>query len=169
MQKLEDHIDEPIKKCVVGMSLLGFEPMMSCCGFSYKGEKVPKEHLKKAYIYLYFPHLRGNALLCRLLLELSVTSRWNISPVSQHIIDFYANHWDQNHPWNKIGCPHNHEIFVLWIDSLEKAIEKYSSCFLDQAIINDGNNFYKDELKLKHWQYEPTENWIVTPETWNSL
>ncbi len=166
---LEDHIDEPIKKVVVGLSLLGFSVTMSCCGFAYKGERVPKKHLDKAYVYLYNPHLTDP--LKALLVDLSFESLWRFKTLGRGavFIDFYANTWAKDHPWADRGCPHNYEIFVLAIHDLERTIMLHKDRFSNRAVIRDGNKIYKESFNIKYWQYEPTEDWIVTPETFFKL
>ena len=167
--KLENHVDEPIKKCVVGMALLGFTPIMSCCGFNYEGEKVPKKHLKKAYIYLSYPDLVKNNLGTNLL-QISQSSRWKINVLpGDCFVDFYAQTWDGGHPWDDEKCPHFYETFVLGINALEKTLTSLKQYFKPTVEIKDGNHFYTDPLVIKHWQYKPTESWMVTPATFDSL
>lgn len=165
---LENHIDEPIKKCVVGMSLLGFKPLMSCCGFNYPGEKVPKKHLNKAYLYLSYDDIIKNNRGTHLL-QLSSMSGWKISVLpGNHFIDFYAQTWEEKHPWNDIKCPHFYETFVLGISALEKTLNILKNNFLKEAVIEDGNKFYINNVS-KFWQYKPAQDWIVTPETFDKL
>jgi len=166
--KLEDHIDEPIKKCVVGMTLLGFKPLMGCCGFNYKGEKVPKKHLEKAYLYLDYKNIQDNGLGGKLL-QIAAISRWTINPLQGlKFVDFYGDTWSKNHPWSDVNCPHFHETFVLAINSLEKTLVSLKEYFLQKALIEDGNKYYKEEVS-KYWQYDPTESWEVTPEIFEKL
>lgn len=168
LNNLEDHIDEPIKKCVVGMALLGFKPVMSCCGFNYKGEKVPKKHLEKAYMYLDYPSLIERKLGSDLL-TIGTESGWNIGTFrGKTFIDFYAPTWENKHPWNDFNCPHFHEKFVIAIASLEESIINLKKHFKEKVVIEDGNTFYKEKVS-KYWQYEPTQDWEVTPETFDKL
>ncbi len=169
MDKLENHIDEPIKKSVVGMALLGFVPVFSCCGFNYHGEKVKKTHmLEKPYIYLSIPDLDDK--LKALLLSISIKCQWKINIINSSFIDFHGHKWDSDHPWSAEGCPHKPEMPVLAIHSLEKALEEYkNNNFRVKAIIQDGNDLYKNKWGIKHWQYEPCEDWEVTPQTFDSL
>lgn len=165
MNNLKDHIDVPIRKCVAGLALLGLKPMMSCCGFTYKGEeKEPryKSHLGKAYIYISY---NGEAPLR--LLSLAAFSQWTINFLNPNLIDFYAGTWHKDHPWAKSGCVHNYEIFALALRSLENALQKQESFFLDKVTLVDGNRWYKEQTK--HWQYEPAEDWIITKEEYFSL
>lgn len=169
---LEYHIDDPIKKCVVGMALLGFTPLMSCCGFEYKGEKVKKTHLlDKPYIYLDVDKVFESSGMCRNLLNLAKSANWklNFSSPSAYFIDFHGLGWENNHPWKTEGCPHRHEMPNISISQLEKAIEVWKDHFLPKVEIIDGNKKYTELFKLKYWQYEPTESWIVTPETFFNL
>lgn len=164
---LENHIDEPIKKCVVGMALLGFKPIMSCCGFTYKDEKVPKKHLGKAYIYLSHDDIIKNGRSTNLL-QLMYLSGWKIDILDKNFIDFYSNTWQKDHPWNDKNCPHYYEMFVLAINSLEKTLETLKAHFNKEAIIEDGNKFYLEKVS-KFWQYKPCKDWVVTPETFEKL
>lgn len=166
ISNLQDHIDDPIKKCVVGMALLGFNPQMSCCGFSYKGEKVPKKHLKKAYMFLNFSDVIDNNLGNKLL-EISKMSRWKFNVLAADYIDFYAQTWQKDHPWDDDQCPHFYENFLLGINALEGTLIHLKEHFKKTTIIRDGNHLYK--TKMKYWQYEPTEDWVVTPEIFDSL
>lgn len=162
---IQDHIDLPIQKAVVGMALLGFCPSMSCCGFNYKGEKVPKTHLiNKPYIYIDKPL---SDRLCYKLIGISLAAGWIISPASKGVIDFHCDCWSKTHPWRDEKCPHQPEANLFAIDSLEQAITNFSTDFLDVAIIVDGNHNYKN--RFKYWQYEPVENWTVTKETFFNL
>jgi hypothetical protein len=167
MNNLYNHIDAPIRKCVAGLNLLGIKTGMSCCGFSYKGEEVPKTHLQKTYIYI--DRLSLSNLACAQLINLAGRSGWTLSFPNGHWIDFYGNTWDKSHPWAEEGCPHFYETHVLAINSLEKAIETEKGYFLNEVVIEDGNKMYKDKWGIKYWQYEPTEPWIVTPEVYKNL
>ncbi len=165
--QLEDHIDAPIKKCVAGLNLLGIRTLMSCCGFTYEGEKVPKKHLGKSYIYIDLSKTPPDK--AETILNLSRFSSWTIKPINESQLDFYGDYWEKDHPWNDIDCPHYYEKFVLNINRLEKAIDRLSSLFLEEATIQDGNNDYANEYKIKYWQYKPTYPWIVTPEIYRNL
>lgn len=166
--KLEDHIDEPIKKAVVGMSLLGFKTYMSCCGFSYDNEKVYKSHLEKAYIYLDSKQITESTALSRRLLSLACLSGWAINP-NVPFVDFYGKHWEENHPWKTKTSVHNYEVFLLSISRLNKAIETMKNEFLDFTVeIKDGNHHYIEEVS-SFWQYKPTESWFVNRNTYEAL
>jgi len=163
---LQYHIDAPIRKCVVGLNLLGIKTGMSCCGFSYKGEEVEKKHLAKSYIYIINDLSPYNA---KLLLDLAAMSQLTIDCIMGGWIDFYGKTWHENHPWADLKCPHYYESFVLAINALEKALEAKKHLFFDECIIKDGNSLYKDKFKIKYWQYEPAEDWILKKEEWDSL
>lgn len=137
--ELKDHIDEPIKKCVVGLSLLGFKTIMSCCGFSYEEERVPKKHLGKVYIYLLMDNFYDfhEPNLSAILIRLSALSNWKIGPVNGAffdkgmLFDFHAQ-----------------------------------PSFLDEAVIRDGNRYYAE--KMKGWQYKPKRCWEVKREEYEN-
>lgn len=164
---LENHIDTPIKKCIAGLNLLGIKTTMSCCGYTYDNELVPKKHLNKAYIYVDLTNTV--AYKCENLLILSNLSGWTLSPLNNNIFDFYTKGWDKGHPWDDPKCPHFYEVFLLGINRLEKAIDKLQDKFYDNVTITDGNEQYQKEYGIKHWQYKPTEPWVVTPTIYKTL
>lgn len=169
MNNLKDHIDDPIKKCVVGLNLLGIKTAMSCCGFTYKGELVPKKHLEKTYIYIDLLNTPQNRMETLILLARKSTWTMAFFGEAHPFCDFYAPAWEKGHPWNDENCPHFYEKAALGIHGLEEAIKSLRDYFLDEAIISDGNKMYTDTFKIKYWQYEPTEDWVVTKETFDSL
>jgi hypothetical protein len=163
---LEEHIDDPIKKSVVGMALLGFVPIFSCCGFNYDGEKVKKTHLEKPYIYLDKDMMNSESKA--MLLDIAHESNWTIAPAGQYI-DFHGWKWNGDHPWKAEGCPHKPEIAVLALNYLERILETRKTLFKKSVKIVDGNFIYKNIKKIKHWQYKPSEAWEVTPEIFDKL
>jgi len=170
---LENHIDAPIKKAVVGLSLLGFKTAMSCCGFDYKGEHVKKTHLQnKPYIYIYSPlpdaEDRMSEWQKHLLFNIAVDSGWSIAPLYNSVfIDFHCHAWSKDHPWAAEGCLHRHEDNNIKISLLERSLEKREYLFKPSVTIKDGNSLYK--TWFKHWQYEPVKDWTVTPDVFFSL
>jgi len=171
MDNLELHIDDPIKKSVVGLALLGFKPVFSCCGFSYKGESVKKSHMTgKPYIYL---DANLDIEHKELLFDIARQSFWTIGfPGSGTYIDFYSplgKFERQDHPWSSENSPHNCEPAVLTIAALERVLATKSSQFTNSVEIIDGNYIYKEIYKIKNWQYPVSLPWIVTPDTFNSL
>lgn len=169
LDPLEDHVDEPIKKCVVGMALLGFQPLFSCCGFTYRGEKVKKDHIwGKPYIFLNHAIMSGP--LKALLVDLSINTGWTIGNIAPTIVDFYFYNNAANTPpsWKEKDSPHFHEPSVLAISRLEKQLEALKEHFKPTEI-KDGNVIWKEDLKIRHWQYPSCASWKVTPETFDSL
>lgn len=164
---LEDHIDLPIKKCVVGLSLLGFRPIFSCCGFSYKEESVKKDHLDRPYIYLDYPAM--SLAEKDLLLEIARSANWKITFLNPNLINFQGDCWEEGQIWAKKDSPHYYEQAVLSLNRLEQTIDKYKNKFLHSVMIVDGNKIYKELFKIKHWQYEPVSDWKVTPELYGVL
>jgi hypothetical protein len=168
LNNLEDHIDEPIKKCVVGLALLGFTPIFSCCGFNYHGEKIRKDHfLNKPYIYIDYSKMTSE--LKEVLLDICFKSRWSIGISGANCVDFHGWKWEKEHPWSADGCLHKPEMNVISLRELEKVLETYRPKFQEQALIRDGNDVWKKDLGLKHWQYAPSESWWVTPDTFDKL
>lgn len=175
--QLKDHIDEPIKKCVVGLNLLGFKTLFSCCGFSYKNEAVPKSHLGKAYIYLDrssfptfygFSPFKGEEVKKKaIFFDIALKSGWNFKKVNDTTIDFYGESWPANHPWGHEGSVHFYEQMVLSIRSLESALDLWQDSFADQVTIECA---YKEWNKLmKYFNYEACESWTVTKEDYLKL
>ena len=137
---IQDHIDAPILKSVVGLNLLGFKTYMSCCGYDYDDPKVPKTHLKKAYIYLDTKQVYQSDRLSSSLNRLCMDSNWRIG-ISNNFLDFYANTWDKGHPWESPQSVHYYEVFLLAIHHLNKAIEYQRSLFLKfQFALKMGTN-----------------------------
>lgn len=168
LNKLENHIDDPIKKCVAGMALLGFVPIFSCCGFRYKGERIRKDHfLNKPYIYI--DHTKLNEKLKSLLLDICIKSKWKIDLAGGNCIDFHGHNWNKEHPWSAEGCLHKPELNVISLRELERVLEGYKEKFQEKISIRDGNDIWKKDFDLKYWQYEPAENWEVTPEIFSKL
>ena|GEM_PF-6040211 len=112
------------------------------------------------------PNMEGH--LKARLFDIAFNSGWMLARAG-NFIDFHGQKWDKDHPWNADGCLHKPEAAVLTLHALEQEIEKYKEKFLGLAEIVDGNWLYKVKFKIKHWQYEPSSPWIVTPETFNSL
>ena len=175
---LENHIDAPIKKAVAGLALLGLTPVMSCCGFSYDGEVVPKTHLGKAYIYLtnnnelVAKQLRPSWYFPDRLLSIASMSGWSITALTEWIdgkrtFDFYADTWSKPHPWGEESAVHFYEKPLLAIVALNKSINSLKHEFLSEVLLEDGNSLYKKESS--YWQYKPTKSWLITPEIWENL
>jgi predicted transposase len=86
-----------------------------------------------------------------------------------HRTDFYSDGWtrEPHHPWAKENAVHRYEVFTLQIHALNLAIQKYSDRFAKAALIEDGNNFYKNVSKF--WQYEPLKSWQVEAVEWGAI
>ena len=166
--ELKDHIDDPIKKTVVGLSLLGFKTHMSCCGFNYKGSQVKKSHMTgKAYVYLDTKQIFESPDLKEKLCDLSMRSAWKVDVLGNEYVDFYGPEWPKGEPWGAKDTVHFYEKPLLNISALNKAIKIWEPSFQDYAYIRDGNHKYKE--LTTYWQYEPAERWFVTPKTWAEL
>lgn len=166
---LQVHIDDPIKKTVVGLSLLGFTTYMSCCGFNYEGSQVKKTHLTgKTYVYLDAEEIFASSDLKEKLCDLSLRSGWRFDLLAgQKYIDFYGEKWPENHAWANKDAVHFYEKAVLNIYALNKAIEIWQPKFKEYAYVRDGNHEYK--ALSTYWQYKPAESWHVTPTIWRGL
>lgn len=172
--KLEDHIDLPMKKIVAGLSPLGFKTLFSCCGFSYQGEAVPKSHMPlKSYVFfenVNCPTLRS--LLCFFVQK----AGWVLSQVNDSVVELYYLGHSKDHPWAAANSPHRPEQNVLGINKLEAVINwlieehKDNEAFVSkQVVIQDGNARYSNELSIKYWQYPSCEPWTVTLEEYYKL
>ncbi len=178
--KLEDHIDTPIKKCVVGLALIGFKPVFSCCGFTYSNEEVPKSHLPlKSYIFI---DAALNYNQRAMLLHLAMESRWIIGQTAgfnekSNFLDFYYTGWETGHPWAAADSPHRPEKNVIAIHFLEQVLGYFiqeisktnPKAFESPIILTDGNKIYKEVIGLKHWQYQPCDDWEISLDTFNNL
>jgi hypothetical protein len=164
MNNLKDHIDEPMLGIVAGLNLLGFQTMMSCCGFSYKNEKVRKSHLGKTYVYI-----KHENVPCVFLSKLSIKSGWVFQDRGL-FIDWYGLGWQdwRQHEWTKKESVHNYEAFLMDISKMEQALYLYRNYMKDSVTIHDGNESYKENVS-KYWQYEPAEPWVVTKEEFINL
>lgn len=163
--KLEDHIDEPIKKAVAGLNLLGFKTYMSCCGFTYDGEKVEKSHLGKAYVYLDSDQVLNSDKLSILLTRIALKSKWRFQ-ICDKFIDFYGDTWSPDHPWSNHKSIHNYEVYLLSINSLIREIRENRHFFQD-CEIKDGNHSYLEVSK--YWKYKPCESWFVKASDWENI
>ena len=159
MNNLKDHIDEPMLGIVAGLNLLGFKTTMSCCGFTYKDEKVRKSHLGKTYVYIKYEKVP-----LALLAGLSLKSGWVYRERGANI-DWYGLGWKEwgNHEWTKPESIHNYEAFLMDISKMELALYLYRNYMTESVTIRDGNELYRQDVS-KYWQYEPAEPWVVTKE-----
>lgn len=164
---LEDHIDTPIKKCVVGLALLGYKPIFSCCGFNYKGEKVKKDHLERPYIYLDYAAMSTTEK--ETLLEICRFANWKITFLNINLVNIQGDCWEEGQIWAKKDSPHYYEMAVLSLNRLEASINKLRPRFFHSSVIVDGNKIYQESFKIKHWQYEASPDWKVTPELYEVL
>ena len=172
--QLKDHIDAPILKATVGLNLLGFKTIFSCCGFDYQNPCVPKKHvLNKPYFFIEYSIGDSGRWISHaksLLFDLCIDSGWKFDKISDgSIIDFYSysQEWDREHPFGREGSPHRYEQPCLAIDRLLKSISSLRSNFMPEAVIKDGNGAYIKAYK--YWQYQPCEDWLVSPDTFDSL
>ena len=175
-KSLKHHIDQPIRKAVAGMALLGFKPLMSCCGFNYEGQEEGRKHFKgKPYMYLDARQETMDATQRYLIVNILIDSRWCMGAISNRfpLLDFYANTWTKDHPWADPDCPHNPEMAVLAIHSLNNSISNFiqanEKMVIDRGDVElvDGNEtMYKD---IPNWQYKPAEPWKINLDIWNAL
>jgi hypothetical protein len=163
---LSDNIDLPIKKAVAGMALLGFTPIMSCCGFSYEGE-YKKSHLgNKPYIYLY-RNFDNDQLLLAKLSRLSILSEWQFRAYN-FFIDFHGQRFGKDHPWGHPESFHSYEMPLISIKGLLDAIKSMKADFRP-CVLKDGNEIWAKRLNTQFWQAKPAQPWVISPEDYDSL
>lgn len=156
---LVNHIDAPILKSVIGLALLGFQPVFSCCGFDYKGAEVPKSHLtNKPYVYLKY----GVGCMNRLV-DIATSAGWGMSFLGKQFVDFHGYGWSGPHPWNNPTSPHRSETCVLAIKALNDTLGQFKPYFSSSVVLRDGNALYKLDKGIKYWQYEPVADMTFTP------
>lgn len=161
-KNLRDNIDEPIRRCIAGMALLGFKTVFSCCGFNYKGQPKDRSHLiGKPYMYLEY-----TASSFQYLPLLMMSTSWRLNFLTGRKFDFFGQGWNgSNHIWNKEESIHHYEAAAIQIQSLENRLTTdpfFLRHMLDEVEIVDGNHEYKKQVK--HWQIDGSEPWLVTKE-----
>ncbi len=165
---LEYNIDAPIKKAVVGLSLLGFETIFSCCGFNYDGqdEYMKKDHIKNMP-YIYLKYNPGN-FDAKLFMQIMNESGWKIEFVHPNTINFFGVQNDR-FPWSNPSSPHNYELPLLNILRLNSVIKTYLikavTTVEHSVVIRDGNRLYPSI----YWQQKPKIEWVVSRSTFDSI
>ena len=167
-----DDIDEPVKTALMGLALLGCDPLWSCCGFDYMGQPIHKSH---QYNYTWF------------VLNDSPTARWlhtewlGNPPSIKDSYNYWKMwghrqfgniHWTlsadlkRGNTWPDENDPHFSEPGVIAIAQLENWLEKYIYAMADEVVLHSANEEYRREFP--HWQYPILPNWTVTKDEFAS-
>ena len=168
--KLEDHIDEPIKRSVALMNLYGVETLFSCCGYDYKNPKVPKSHIAGRPQILFKANTQNLKKITNLIhydVFLNNNSWWVLvmptstrEPIVKAMmgckIDSHSSNIDS---WNDSNSPHFHEGFNSIFYQLEDRLLQFKNEMKDEVIVKDYNTIMKEVYPS--WEYEPCEDWIV--------
>lgn len=152
VKKLEDDIDEPIKKCVAMLALLRCEPTFSCCGFDYDGQPFHKSHQYGE------PYVRMKSNLY----SLALTSQplqygWQAAMVVGEVTLVWKSHGNPH--WRNTNCIHYSEEIVGAIGWLEWALSQNKDKMLDEVTLEDTNK--KNRGINRFWQYPPKKDWVV--------
>lgn len=168
---LEEHIDDPIKRAVALMNLYGIKTIFSCCGYKYKGEKVPKSHIQNQPQIMFKATRDGmfkaaNLIHCTefangnlwMVFLKPTTSRERFAKASI-MCSFRPQPTGQINEWLDKDSPHNHEGANAVIASLEDRLLEFRDTFKDEVLVRD----YNAEMKkwYPHWQYPTCDPWLV--------
>ena len=166
--KLEDHIDEPIKRSVALMNLYGIETLFSCCGYEYKNPKVSKSHIFRNPQILFkanAPNLEKAATLIHYDVFLNNNS-WRIvvlpTSTREPLVKASMNcvmAKSQIEEWGQSESPHFHEGFNAVIYQLEDRLLQFKDEMKDEVVVKDYNAIMKEVYPA--WEYETCEDWIV--------
>lgn len=159
IEKLEDDIDTPIKKCVAMLALLGCEPLYSCCGFDYTNQPFHKSHqYGRPYIIL-----KPNEHTLQVFYNLSIRkSRWIGHTGADNRICFLELMAGMNPHWRKEECIHFAEECVSEIYWLENFLRGARECMVDSIVLEDTNFNVKNAIE--NWQYPPKKPWAIRKE-----
>lgn len=159
---LVDDIDQPIRKSLAMLSLLGCKTIWSCCGFDYEGQPVHKFHeYGTVFFRMHFSEashtVAANLLMARLALP------WEIKLFYTNIpeVQFKAPIGFEDHlkTWENSLCPHYPEPAVQAICNLENRLIKFKEHFLDEVTLVDTNAEY--QKAFPDWQYPPKNPWVI--------
>lgn len=156
IKRLEDDIDEPIKRCVAMLALLQCEPKFSCCGFDYDGQPIHKSHqYGNPYITCH-----KNKFSEHILKLVSENNMWKIKKRgSEIILEEIITDKNGNPYWRSSSCIHFSEECVIAIACLERTLIQLKEYFSDSVSLFDTNVHNKRATKF--WQYPPKESWTI--------
>lgn len=156
---LKDDIDLPIRKSVAMLSLLGFSPLFSCCGFDYKGQPFHKSHqYGEPYIMVSLDKYSSKWIGEEK--SRDFINPWKIKKFVRGSLLIVLKDGKFNPHWRKKDCIHFSEECVLCISTLERTLLTLKDSFANEALILDTNQNYSKN-GVRHWQYPPKEPWLV--------
>lgn len=158
--RLEDDIDEPIKKCVMALALLGCAPLWSCCGFDYAGQPIHKTH-QTGRIYFILGEPSNTLPLFRTIQvsDMPFKSQWHINATNKTATDLHLDFGNIIKQWDDGDSIHYSEQAVQIIAYFEDLLISLSDNFLSEVTLKDTNGQYKSGFP--HWQYPPRQEWVI--------
>lgn len=173
VELLENDVDEPIKWTVAALTLLGVQPVFSCCGFNYVGQPLHKRHTVGTTYISVLANAEFNTL-CEELNQYSDHLRgwwWEIVNGSglykedQHGQIYFSETWARHGvpEWDDPLCIHYSEMAALAIRSMNVTLYRN---FWDKihlsAVLTDSNGHYQSGVSA--WQYPAKKEWLITRE-----
>jgi hypothetical protein len=165
--KLEDHIDEPIKRAVALMNLYGVSTIFSCCGFAYKGEKVQKSHVFSCPQILFKCTTRSLNKISKLIHtnKFAMNNGWNASLIPTRDREPFTKGYigcrlrSEIKSWEEKDSPHFHEACNSAITILEERLLEFVDSMPESVLVRDYNEIMKKAYP--YWQYDPCTPWLV--------
>ena len=160
---LEDDIDEPIKRCVAALALLGCEPAWSCCGFDYEGQPKHKRH-QTGRVYFILGRFDNAVRLLQLLhdSQLQWRSHWEFQLRGKDAVDMHLDFGNTIEQWDNADCIHFSEQAVQIIKEMEGLLLSCAPSMAEEVTLKDTNEYYKEVFEF--WQYSPKSDWVITKE-----
>lgn len=172
---LIDDIDEPIRKTVAMLNLLGISTKWACCGFDYPNQPKHKTHEYGNVYFRCIASLDSFKVILAILqynnpIHIGVFGRnpwrvelYNIGGVVEFQIKYYGNvEWKNNQSWYHPSSVHFHEMPNCAITILNHALLSLKNLFMDSVTICDQNSLYQQ--RQENWSYPAKQPWIVTKE-----
>lgn len=162
---LEQDIDQPIKKCVMALALLGCEPVWSCCGFDYAGQPVHKKHQNEIVGIVLRDNERTRWLDGKLKTAFSsyeeLPMRWHMGPRyicgdSDYVL---TSDLKRGNTWPDPDCIHFSEPAAIAIQMLESVLISLSAEFLESMTLTDTNIEFHN--RYEWWQYPTKAPWVI--------
>jgi len=160
--RLQDDIDEPIKRCVMALALLGCEPQWSCCGFDYHGQPLHKSHQYGRCYFILGNRPNAVALFNALLAsDMPFKSRWCLqsSVNGNYGVDLHADGQNIIEQWDTKDSIHDYETLAFCIQHLDMFLMELHESFLDEVTLIDTNVHYGN--RVQSWQYPPKREWVI--------
>jgi hypothetical protein len=162
----KDDIDKPMLRTVIGLALLGCEPMWSCCGYDYLGQPIHKRHVFGLLYICCRKNLASEIVLPKLPYLGGACNQWALldyprDGIPSLYLEFRWGHG--KYAWTDWSPKDAHlfgEIPQVELSHLEFGISKLEECFQESAIIRDTNDDYRS--RHPYWQYPTLGDWTVT-------